>query len=148
MKFTRQFDQMDCGPSCVRMVASAYGKDYPLSYLRSLSHLTREGVSVAGIRHALGEIGMDSATFKMTVQQLREKCPLPAILHWEQNHFVVLYKVKQNRWTKKWIYYIADPAYGKHDFNEESFSIFWLNGDKEVVYDSLFTNANSASPKS
>lgn len=133
MKFTRQFDQMDCGPSCVRMVASAYGKDYPLSYLRSLSHLTREGVSVAGIRHALGEIGMDSATFKMTVQQLREKCPLPAILHWEQNHFVVLYKVKQNRWTKKWIYYIADPAYGKHDFNEESFSRFWLNGDKGVV---------------
>lgn len=45
MKFTRQFDQMDCGPACIRMVASAYGKDYPLSYLRSLSHLTREGVS-------------------------------------------------------------------------------------------------------
>lgn len=48
MKFTRQFDQMDCGPACICMVASAYGKDYPLSYLRSLSHLTREGVSVSG----------------------------------------------------------------------------------------------------
>ena len=50
MKFSRQFDQIDCGPACIRMVASAYGKDYPLSYLRTLSHLTREGVSVAGIR--------------------------------------------------------------------------------------------------
>lgn len=50
MKFTRQFDQMDCGPACIRMVASAYGKDYPLSYLRSLPHLTREGVSVALVR--------------------------------------------------------------------------------------------------
>ena len=49
LKFTRQFDQMDCGPACIRMVASAYGKEYPLSYLRTLAHLTREGVSVAGI---------------------------------------------------------------------------------------------------
>ena len=53
IKFTRQFDQMDCGPSCVRMVASAYGKNYPLSYLRTLSHLTREGVSIAGISLSL-----------------------------------------------------------------------------------------------
>ena len=84
MKFTRQFDQMDCGPACIRMVASAYGKEYPLSYLRSIAHLTREGVSVAGIRDALREIGMESAAFEMTTEQLREKCPLPAILHWEQ----------------------------------------------------------------
>lgn len=54
---------MDCGPACVRMVASYYGKDYPLSYLRSLAHLTREGVSVAGIRDSLTAIGMNSATF-------------------------------------------------------------------------------------
>ena len=101
MKFTRQFDQMDCGPSCIRMVASAYGKDYPLSYLRSLSHLTREGVSIAGIRDALQQIGLRSATFEMTFEQLREHCPLPAILHWEQNHFVVLYDVRRSRVTGK-----------------------------------------------
>lgn len=133
MKFTRQFDQMDCGPACICMVASAYGKDYPLSYLRSLSHLTREGVSVSGIRHALEELGMDSAAFEMTPEQLRGKCPLPAILHWDQNHFVVLYKIKKNRWTGKWNYSIANPAYGKHSFTEESFSRFWLNDDKGVV---------------
>lgn len=133
MKFTRQFDQMDCGPACIRMVASAYGKDYPLSYLRSLSHLTREGVSVAGIRDALQQIGLRSASFEMTLEQLRDKCPLPAILYWEQNHFVVLYDVRRSRITKKWKYYVANPAYGKHVFNEESFSRFWLNGNKGVV---------------
>ena len=132
MKFTRQFDQMDCGPACIRMVASAYGKEYPLSYLRSIAHLTREGVSVAGIRDALREIGMESAAFEMTTEQLREKCPLPAILHWEQNHFVVLTYVKKSR-TGGWKYRVANPAYGQHTFSEEAFAKFWLNGEKGVV---------------
>ena len=133
MKFTRQFDQMDCGPACIRMVASHYGKDYPLSYLRSLSHLTREGVSVAGIRDALGEIGMESATFEMTLEQLREKCPLPAILYWEQKHFVVLYKITRQTVTKKCRFYIANPAYGKYKLDDEGMSEFWLNGENGVV---------------
>jgi len=115
------------------MIASHYGKEYPLSYLRSLSHLTREGVSVAGIRDALGEIGMESATFEVTPEQLREKCPLPAILHWEQNHFVVLYGVRRSRLTGRWKYCVANPAYGKHSFPEKTFEKFWLNGEKGVV---------------
>lgn len=131
--FTRQFDQMDCGPACVRMVSKYHGKDYPLSYLRTLSHLSREGVSVAGIRDALKQIGMHSASFEMTIRQLREKCPLPAILHWEQNHFVVLYDIRQKRFNHGWKYDVANPAYGKHTFTEEEFSKFWLNGDKGVV---------------
>lgn len=64
---------------------------------------------------------------------MRRNCPLPAILHWEQNHFLVLYKVKPNRWNGKWKYYVANPAYGKHGFTEDSFSRFWLNDDKGVV---------------
>ena len=72
------------------MVVNHYGKDYPLSYLRTQAYLSREGVSVAGIRHSLADVGMESASFEMTIAQLRDKCPLPAILHWEQNHFVVL----------------------------------------------------------
>ena len=131
--FCRQFDQMDCGPACIRMVVSAYGRDYPLSYLRSLAHLSREGVSVTGIRSALGEIGMQSASFEMTLSQLREKCPLPAILHWEQNHFVVLYNIRWSRLKRRWIYDVANPAYGKTSLSEEDFSKRWLNGDKGIV---------------
>ena len=112
LKFTRQFDQMDCGAACIRMIASCYGKDYPLSYLRTLSHLTREGVSVAGIRDALDKIGAESRSFEMTLEQLREKCPLPAILHWEQNHFVVLESVDRSKLTGHWHYKVANPAYG------------------------------------
>lgn len=124
---------MDCGPACIRMVASFYGKDYPLSYLRSLSHLTREGVSAAGIRDALKAIGMSSATFSMNIEQLRDKCPLPAILHWEQNHFVVLYRISRNKLTGEWRYRVANPAYGKYSFDEKRFGQFWLNGDKGIV---------------
>lgn len=133
LRYTRQFDQMDCGPACIRMVASAFGKEYPLSYLRTLAHLTREGVSVAGIRDALRKIGMESGTFELTLEQLRTRCPLPAILHWEQNHFVVLYDVKRSRWRGRWKYYVANPAYGKHAFSEESFAHFWLNGERGVA---------------
>ncbi|MBQ7741302.1 MAG: peptidase domain-containing ABC transporter [Bacteroidaceae bacterium] len=157
MKFTRQFDQMDCGPACIRMVASAYGKDYPLSYLRTLSHLTREGVSVAGIRDALKEIGMESATFEMTLDQLAEKCPMPAILHWDQNHFVVVEKVKTHPQPLPYMegrrrhlsrlsalplhggagrgssFLIANPAYGRHRHDAESMARHWLNGDKGIV---------------
>ena len=133
LKFTRQFDQMDCGAACIRMIASCYGKDYPLSYLRTLSHLTREGVSIAGIRDALDKIGAESRSFEMTLEQLREKCPLPAILHWEQNHFVVLYDVRRSRVTGKWKYYVANPAYGKHTFDEEGMAHYWLNDTKGVV---------------
>ena len=62
---------------------------------------------------------MESATFEMTPEQLREKCPLPAILHWEQNHFVVLTKVSRSRWTGRWRYTVANPAYGIHTFAEK-----------------------------
>lgn len=132
--FTRQFDQMDCGPACVSMLAKYYGKNLPLSYLRSLAQLNRGGVSVAGIRDALGIIGMESATFELTVKQLYSVCPLPAILHWDQNHFVVLYDVKHSvRGGKKWLYSVANPAYGKHTYTEKDFQTHWLNGDKGIA---------------
>jgi len=133
MKFTRQFDQMDCGPACIRMVADSYGKHYSLSYLRSLSQLNKEGVSVAGIRSALKAIGLESACFDLTLLQLREKCPLPTILHWEQNHFVVLYRINKNKISGKWNYFIANPAYGKHRYSEDNFKGYWLNGNKGIV---------------
>jgi len=131
--FCRQFDQMDCGPACIRMVAMSYGRNYPLSYMRTISCLSRKGVSVAGIRSALSEIGMDSASYELTLEQLREQCPLPAILYWEQNHFVVLYDIKRSRVGRQWRYYVANPAYGKTALSEDDFSRGWVNGEKGVA---------------
>lgn len=122
---------MDCGPACIRMLASAYGKLFPLSWLRSKACLTKEGVSVAGIRHAFGEIRMESAAFRMTLDELEEKCPLPAILHWNQNHFVVLEKVSRKRGKRVWN--IADPAFGKHTMTDKDITAHWLAGEKGVV---------------
>ena len=131
-KLTRQFDQMDCGPACIRMVANYYGKKYPLSYLRTVSCLSKEGVSIAGIRSALTNIGFESASYELTLQQLRQ-CPMPTILHWEQNHFVVLYKTKWNHFRKKWQYYVANPAYGKNVLTEKDFKFYWMNGEKGIA---------------
>ena len=131
MNFTRQYDAMDCGPACIRMLASAHGKLFPLSWLRSQSCLTKEGVSVAGIRHALGEVRMDSGAFRMTLGELEEKCPLPAILHWNQNHFVVVERVRRRRGKREWS--IADPAFGRYTASDTEMAEHWLAGDKGVV---------------
>lgn len=131
MIFTRQYDKMDCGPACVRMVASAHGKLYPLAWLRSQASLTREGVSVAGIRRALTATGMESGAFRMTLDQLAEDCPLPAILHWNQNHFVVVESVAEGKRGRRWT--IADPAFGRHKIDDREMSEHWLAGDKGVV---------------
>lgn len=131
MKFTRQYDAMDCGPACVRMLASAYGKLFPLQYLRSHACLTKEGVSVAGIRRALSEVKMDSAAFRMTLDELEQKCPLPAILHWNQNHFVVVERARRRRSRREWR--IADPAFGRYSATDADMAEHWLAGDKGVV---------------
>lgn len=132
MKLARQYDSMDCGPACVKMIARHYGKDYSLNELRNMSYLSRDGVSVAGIREALEGIGMTSKSFLQPLDVLVEKCPLPAIIHWEQNHFVVLYKIKRNRWNGQRYFYLADPAFSKHHLREDVFCEAWLNGDKGV----------------
>ena len=93
----RQLDVMDCGPTCLRMVAKYYGKSYTLQTLREKSFITREGVSMLGISDAAEAIGFRTTGVRITLNQLRDEIPLPCILHWNQNHFVVLYDVKRKR---------------------------------------------------
>ncbi|MDR1581952.1 MAG: peptidase domain-containing ABC transporter, partial [Prevotellaceae bacterium] len=90
-----QFDAMDCGPTCLRMIAKYYGKSYTLQTLRQRSFITREGVSMLGISDAAETIGFHTNGVRITFKQLVEDVPLPCILHWNQNHFVVCYKIKK-----------------------------------------------------
>lgn len=117
--FYKQFDKMDCGPACLRMIAKYYGGDYALTYLREQSHITREGVSMLGISDAAETIGFRTLAVKVTAAILSGEAPLPCILHWNANHFVVLYKVKND------VYHIADPAYGKLKLEKEVFMKGW-----------------------
>ncbi|MBT2559786.1 peptidase domain-containing ABC transporter [Pedobacter sp. ISL-68] len=116
--FYKQPDQMDCGPTCLRMVARHYGKNFSLQKLRDISGLNREGVSLLGISEAAEKIGFRTAGAKIGLDELK-KSEFPLILHWDQNHFVVLYKVKKE------YYHIADPAKGLLKYSENEFLKHW-----------------------
>ncbi|GAC1312007.1 MAG: peptidase domain-containing ABC transporter [Mucilaginibacter sp.] len=130
-KFIAQQDQMDCGPACLAMVAAAHGKSYDLQYLRNHSFISREGVSLLGITEAAQKIGLQTACVKLDIQSLVD-IPLPCILHWNQNHFVVLEKAQKPTALfrqKLCSYKIADPAQGVLSIQEETLNKSWLNED-------------------
>jgi ATP-binding cassette subfamily B protein len=102
------------------MVAKYYGKNISLTAIREKSYLTKEGVSFIGISNAAEFFGLKSLGTKLNVEDLYKKAPLPCVLHLEGNHFVVLYKVKGNR------FYIADPGKGKYSLSAEELSDKWL----------------------
>src|SRR5437763_2184519 len=87
--FYNQLNAMDCGPTCLKMVAKHYGKNISLQTLRNESQFGKEGVSLLGIAEAAEKIGFRAQGVKLTYKQLTEEAPKPAILHWDQNHFVV-----------------------------------------------------------
>jgi len=95
--YFKQLDSMDCGPSCLRMIARYYGKSYTIQYLRSKSFITKSGVSMLGISDAAESIGFRTRGYRLTWEQLRDEVPLPCIVHWNQRHFVVVYKIKKRR---------------------------------------------------
>ncbi len=116
---------MDCGPSCLRMIAKYYGKSYSLEFLRERSYLTREGVSMLGISEAAESVGMHTIGARISYEQLRTDVPLPCIVHWQQNHFIVVYKIKGDT------VFIADPAYGLSQLGKEEFRKGWISTVKD-----------------
>lgn len=117
----RQHDQMDCGPTCLRMIARYHGRNYSLDSLRRKSGINREGVSLLGISEAAEEIGLRTVGAKLTWKQLKQEASLPCIVYWNQVHFVVVYKIRGDK------VYIADPAKGKVTYHKEEFLEQWLN---------------------
>jgi ATP-binding cassette subfamily B protein len=123
--YYRQLDAMDCGPTCLRMIAKYYGRTYNLQTLREKSFITREGVSMLGISDAAETIGFRTIGVKITYEQLVKEAVLPCILHWNQNHFVVLYDIKEKK--NKYNFYIADPGSGLHIYTEGELKKCWLS---------------------
>ena len=118
-----QHDTMDCGPTCLRMVAAFYGKRYSLEGLREKSFITREGVSMLGISEAAEKIGFRSICVQVGYEKLQE-APLPCIIHWNQQHFVVVYKLNGKH------VWVADPGAGKLKYTKEEFCNCWLSSRK------------------
>ncbi len=113
---------MQCGIACLQMVCKYYGKEYTNDSLSKVCFATTEGVSLHGIRSAAQILGLKTMAFKGEVKELYGNC-FPCILHWNQNHFVVLYKVSRN--GKK--FYVADPAKGLVNYSLEEFKKHWIS---------------------
>ena len=118
----RQMDQMDCGPTCLRMIARYHGKALAADTLRERCSLSGQGVSMGGIAEAADSVGFNSAGVRVNLETLRNEVPLPCIAHWRQRHFVVITKV-----TRAHVY-IADPGFGNIRYSHEEFLKGWLNG--------------------
>lgn len=125
----KQLDAMDCGPTSLRIVAQHYGRHYSLQSLRDRCHITREGVSLLGISDAAETIGLRTTGVKIAWEQLRDEATLPCIVHWNQQHFVVVYRIARRR--GRWWVWVSDPAQGLLKYDEEQFRRAWEQCDAQ-----------------
>ncbi|MFD2942684.1 peptidase domain-containing ABC transporter [Flavobacterium notoginsengisoli] len=118
----RQADHKDCGPTCLKIIAKYYGKTINIQELRDFSETTREGSNLLFLSDAAEKIGFRTLGVKLSVQRI-EEAPLPCILHWNKDHYVVLYQIKKGK------YYISDPAFGLLEYDKEEFVKFWIGNN-------------------
>ncbi|UCG27610.1 MAG: peptidase domain-containing ABC transporter [Bacteroidales bacterium] len=123
--FFRQFDAMDCGPACLRMIAAYYGKSFSIQTLRERSYITREGVSMLGVSDAAESIGIRTKGVRISYDQLSREVPLPCIVHWKQKHFIVVYRIKKEKIL------VADPALGKISLTRKEFLDGWISSSDQ-----------------
>jgi len=123
-KFTnyKQADYKDCGPTCLKIIAKHYGKTINIQELRDISETTREGSNLLFLSDAAEKVGFRTLGVKLNLERLVE-APLPCILHWNKNHYVVLYKIRNGT------YYISDPAFGLIEYNQKDFIKFWIGNN-------------------
>jgi ATP-binding cassette, subfamily B, bacterial len=116
-----QRNQMDCGPSCLYMIGKHYGRSFSIEKLRELTEIGKEGVNILGISDAAEKIGFRTQAVQLSLTDLKNNIKLPCILHWSQNHFVVLYKIKKNA------FYVADPGKSLLKYTEKEFVQGWVS---------------------
>lgn len=130
----KQPDHKDCGPTCLKIIAKHFGKDISLRVLRDLSETTRAGSNLQNLSDATESIGFRSLGVKINLKKLKE-APLPCIVHWNKNHYVILYKCPSSVSTKgrtkggKQHFYISDPAHGLLKYTKEEFLKHWIGNN-------------------
>ena len=132
MKFplTLQKGRSDCGPTCLKMIADYYGKDYTLDFLKKGFHVTKAGVSMLDISKVAETIGLESSGVKINIEQLQEIVQdIPVIFHYNENHFVVIYKAPKPQ--KKGMFYLADPSKGLMKYKTAEFIKFWIGCERK-----------------
>lgn len=117
--FVRQYDAMDCGPACLKMIAAYHKRNFSLDHIRKKCYITREGVSFLGLSEAADSLGFKTLGVKIPLEMLKVKVPLPCIVHWNQNHFVVVWRIKGGSII------IGDPASGNRNCSQDEFEKKW-----------------------
>lgn len=158
--FHIQHDRMDCGPTCLRIVAETFGKSYSLDELRDMCYLSKEGVSLFNLAEAAEKIGFRTLMVQLEYDKLIENCPLPCILHWNHEHFVVLHKkINKSNWFRHFFskddqdkFLVADPAHGLVKVDRETIQKSWATGTDQkgialVLYPTEEFYADSSNPK-
>ncbi|MCP4052316.1 MAG: peptidase domain-containing ABC transporter [Mesoflavibacter sp.] len=120
--FYKQIDTKDCGPTCLKIIAKHYKKNISSQKLRQISETSRTGSSFLGLSEAAEQLGFRSLGVKVDLRKL-EEAPLPCILHWNKNHYVVLYKIKND------VFYVSDPAHGILKYTKEDFLKHWIGNN-------------------
>ncbi|MFL5751992.1 MAG: cysteine peptidase family C39 domain-containing protein, partial [Bacteroidia bacterium] len=123
--FYKQTEEMDCGPTCLRIIAKHYGKDFAISDLRNLSNTTREGSNLLGISAGAEKIGFRTLALKISFKKINKEPVLPCVAHWKQSHYVVIYKITKNK------VYISDPSFGLVEYSTEDFLKCWATDNKD-----------------
>ncbi|MBJ6367254.1 peptidase domain-containing ABC transporter [Snuella sedimenti] len=136
----KQSESKDCGPTCIKIIAKYYGKLINTQALRDLSETTREGSSLLGLGEAAEVIGLRSLGVKLSYNKLKEAV-LPCIVHWNKNHFVVVYKIKKD------IVYVSDPAHGLITYSKNEFIKHWIGGNVQDTTEDGIVLLIETSPK-
>lgn len=118
--FYRQYDRMDCGPTCIRMISKFHGKSYDGAYLRELANLRGDGTTMGGLVDAAEDIGFSTLALSADYTTLAEQIPLPCIAHWRQRHYVVVYEATPSKVL------IADPGHGLITYSRQEFVKGWI----------------------
>lgn len=125
--FYRQLDQMDCGPTCLRMLSKYYGKNISIQYLRKLAETTRAGSSMLGLSQAAEKIGYRSLGVRVSYKKMVEEELFPVIAHWNKYHYIIIYNID----AKKDLIYVADPAHGLLKYTKEEFIKTWIGANAD-----------------
>lgn len=120
----KQMDCKDCGPTCLRIISKYYGRDIKQSIIRQKCFTSREGVSLLSIGDAAEQLGFHTFGTKITWEQLKDEAVLPCIVHWNQNHFIVVYKIRKQ--YGNYYVYVSDPAMGVLKYTKEQFLKSWI----------------------
>lgn len=119
-----QADSKDCGPTCLKIIAKHYDKVLNIQTLRQLSETTRDGSNLLFLSEAAEKIGFRTLGVKLSLKKLDE-APLPCVLHWNKEHYVVLYKIKKDT------FFISDPAIGLIEYSKKEFLKFWIGNNSD-----------------